>query len=79
MAGSGAGTDVIKALALGANAVMIGRPAMFGLAVAQEEGVLRVLDLLRLELASDLVLCGIDDVRHVPRGVVVPDAPLCRQ
>jgi 4-hydroxymandelate oxidase len=52
------GTDVVKALALGAEAVAIGRPALWGLAVDGEDGVTRVLALLRRELENALALCG---------------------
>jgi 4-hydroxymandelate oxidase len=52
------GTDVVKALALGAAAVAIGRPAVWGLSVAGEDGVALVLDLLRNELENALTLCG---------------------
>jgi 4-hydroxymandelate oxidase len=59
------GTDILKALALGAGAVMLGRPLLWGLAVGGQEGVERVLELLRRELDMALALCGcpsIDDV-----------------
>jgi isopentenyl diphosphate isomerase/L-lactate dehydrogenase-like FMN-dependent dehydrogenase len=52
------GTDVVKALALGARAVLVGRAPVWGLAVAGEEGVRSVLELLREELALALVLLG---------------------
>jgi len=52
------GTDVALALALGATAVMVGRPALWGLAVGGEDGARRVLDLLREELELALALCG---------------------
>src|SRR5690349_9186886 len=52
------GTDVAKALALGARAVLAGRAPIFGLAAAGEEGVRRVLELLREELAMTLALLG---------------------
>ncbi|HEU4542219.1 MAG TPA: alpha-hydroxy-acid oxidizing protein [Jiangellaceae bacterium] len=52
------GTDVVKALALGAAAVAIGRPALWGLAAEGERGVVRVLEILRAELAHTLTLCG---------------------
>jgi 4-hydroxymandelate oxidase len=52
------GTDVVKACALGARAVAIGRPVLWGLAVAGEQGVLHVLELLRSELERALILCG---------------------
>jgi len=52
------GTDVVKALALGAKAVMVGRPALWGLALEGEAGVRRVLELLRNELDLAMALCG---------------------
>ena len=52
------GTDVVKALALGAAAVGIGRPVVWGLAAGGEAGVRRVLELLRSELDHTLALCG---------------------
>jgi 4-hydroxymandelate oxidase len=52
------GRDVLVALALGARAVLVGRPAMWGLAQGGEEGVARVLALLRDELENALALCG---------------------
>jgi isopentenyl diphosphate isomerase/L-lactate dehydrogenase-like FMN-dependent dehydrogenase/thioredoxin reductase len=53
------GTDVVKALALGATAVAVGRPVVWGLAAGGEEGVARVLKILRTELAHTLTLCGV--------------------
>jgi 4-hydroxymandelate oxidase len=52
------GTDVVKALALGARAVMVGRPVLWGLAVGGEEGVRRVLELLLAEIDTALALAG---------------------
>ncbi len=52
------GIDVIKALALGARAVLVGRPVLYGLAVEGEPGVVRVLELLQAEIAAALALCG---------------------
>jgi isopentenyl diphosphate isomerase/L-lactate dehydrogenase-like FMN-dependent dehydrogenase len=52
------GTDVVKALALGARAVLVGRAALWGLAVDGEAGVRRVLELLRDEVALALTLLG---------------------
>jgi isopentenyl diphosphate isomerase/L-lactate dehydrogenase-like FMN-dependent dehydrogenase len=52
------GTDIAIALALGADAVLVGRPALWGLAAAGEEGARRVLELLRDELELALALCG---------------------
>jgi isopentenyl diphosphate isomerase/L-lactate dehydrogenase-like FMN-dependent dehydrogenase len=53
------GIDVALALALGAEAVLVGRPALWGLTLAGEEGVRRVLELLRAELQLALALCGV--------------------
>jgi isopentenyl diphosphate isomerase/L-lactate dehydrogenase-like FMN-dependent dehydrogenase len=52
------GTDVIKALALGADAVAIGRPQLFGLAAGGAAGVQRVIELLRAELDLAMALVG---------------------
>src|SRR5262245_7756362 len=52
------GTDIVKALAVGATAVAIGRPVFWGLATAGEEGVTQVLEMLRSELVRALTLCG---------------------
>jgi 4-hydroxymandelate oxidase len=52
------GTDVVKALALGADAVGIGRPIIWGLAAAGREGVSDVLELLRADFDQALALCG---------------------
>jgi isopentenyl diphosphate isomerase/L-lactate dehydrogenase-like FMN-dependent dehydrogenase len=52
------GTDVAKALALGARAVFIGRPALWGLAAAGEEGARHVLEILRDEIRLALLLLG---------------------
>ncbi len=64
------GTDVVKALALGASAVAIGRPVLWGLAVAGEAGVARVIEMLRSELDRALALCGCASVREVSRDLV---------
>jgi isopentenyl diphosphate isomerase/L-lactate dehydrogenase-like FMN-dependent dehydrogenase len=53
------GVDVALALALGADAVLVGRPALWGLTLAGEEGVRRVLELLSAELELALALCGV--------------------
>ncbi len=52
------GTDVLKALALGARAVLVGRPVLWGLAVAGQEGVEQVLDILKREIDNAMALCG---------------------
>jgi len=65
------GTDILKALALGARAVLIGRPYIWGLAVAGEEGVKRVLSILRFELELAMALAGCPAVADIGRGLVV--------
>ena len=59
------GTDVVKALARGADAVLVGRPLLWGLAVGGEEGARRVLALLAAELDLALALCGC----RSPKGI----------
>ncbi|WP_017444842.1 alpha-hydroxy acid oxidase [Gayadomonas joobiniege] len=59
------GTDVFKALALGASAVMIGRPIMFALATAGPLGVAHVIRLLRDELELTMALCGCENLDHI--------------
>jgi 4-hydroxymandelate oxidase len=66
------GTDVVKALALGARAVMVGRPVLWGLAVAGEEGVRRVLELLLAELDTALALAGAPQAARLDRSWVQP-------
>jgi isopentenyl diphosphate isomerase/L-lactate dehydrogenase-like FMN-dependent dehydrogenase len=61
------GTDVVKALALGARAVLVGRPYLYGLAVDGEAGVVSVLDILRQELERAMILLGVGDVRDLNR------------
>ncbi len=59
------GTDVLKALALGAKAVMLGRAPLWGLAVAGAEGVHRVFELLTLELQTAMALSGVAHLRDI--------------
>ncbi len=65
------GTDVVKALALGARAVALGRPVLWGLAAGGRAGVERVLELLRDELDVALALCGCRTPAEVHRGLLV--------
>ncbi len=64
------GTDVLKALALGGRAVLVGRPVLWGLAVDGAEGVRRVLELLRAEIELALALLGCASPADVSRGHV---------
>ena len=65
------GTDVIKAIALGARAVLVGRPVVWGLAAAGESGARRVLELLRAEVDQAMALCGCPTVGDISRDLVV--------
>jgi 4-hydroxymandelate oxidase len=64
------GADVLKALALGARAVMIGRPILWGLAVDGADGAFDVLDILRRELVAAMRLCGRPNLASIDRGLV---------
>ncbi|MGW5262137.1 alpha-hydroxy acid oxidase [Microbispora sp. NPDC004025] len=64
------GTDVVKALALGASAVAVGRPVIWGLAAGGECGVARVLALLREEVEHALTLCGLASLHELEPGLV---------
>jgi isopentenyl diphosphate isomerase/L-lactate dehydrogenase-like FMN-dependent dehydrogenase len=62
------GTDVVKALALGARACMIGRPYLYGLAAGGQAGVERALELLRSEVHLAMMLLGCASVKALNRG-----------
>ncbi len=64
------GTDVLKALALGARAVLVGRPIFWGLAVNGAQGVSRVLEILRAELELAMVLSGHYTLESIDRSLV---------
>jgi 4-hydroxymandelate oxidase len=67
------GVDVVKALALGARAVLVGRPVLWGLAVDGERGVARVLDLLRNELDNAMGLCGASTLADIDASLLRPE------
>jgi isopentenyl diphosphate isomerase/L-lactate dehydrogenase-like FMN-dependent dehydrogenase len=64
------GTDVIKALALGAKAVLIGRPYGYGLAAFGAPGVERVLAILRSELVNNMGMAGVGSLKEIDRSLV---------
>jgi isopentenyl diphosphate isomerase/L-lactate dehydrogenase-like FMN-dependent dehydrogenase len=64
------GTDVVKALCLGARAVLCGRAYAYGLAAAGEAGVTRALEILRADLDRTLKLLGCNSVRDLNRSYV---------
>ncbi|MTD12550.1 alpha-hydroxy-acid oxidizing protein [Nakamurella sp. YIM 132087] len=66
------GTDVIKALALGADAVGVGRAYIYGLVANGAEGVRHVLDIIRAEMVQALLLMGVGDVAELDRSWLTP-------
>ena len=70
------GTDVLKCMALGAKGVFIGRPMLWGLAVGGEDGVRRVLEILREEMDQAMGWCGVQNVRNADPMVV--EGPACQ-
>jgi L-lactate dehydrogenase (cytochrome)/(S)-mandelate dehydrogenase len=70
------GADIVKALCLGASAVMIGRPCLYGLAAQGQVGVEGVLEILRTELETTMLLMGVGDVSELSRSCLLPaDSP----
>jgi 4-hydroxymandelate oxidase len=65
------GTDVVKALARGASAVLIGRPYAYGLAVGGADGVARVVQILRSELEMALALIGRPRIADLDRSALI--------
>src|SRR4051794_26841917 len=65
------GTDILKALMLGADAVFVGRAALYGVAAAGREGVKRALDILREEIDRDMGLLGVPKVADLDRKLLV--------
>jgi L-lactate dehydrogenase (cytochrome) len=65
------GQDVLKALALGARACLIGKAFLYGLAARGQAGVALALDIIRRELEVSMALTGVSDVRNVGRQVLV--------
>jgi lactate 2-monooxygenase len=69
------GADVVIALALGAAAVCVGRPYVYGLALAGADGVRAVLEHLLAELDLTMALSGVTSVAEITRDLVVPSRP----
>ena len=65
------GTDVLKALALGARAVLVGRPILWGLSSQGEQGVARVLEILRTELDLAMALSGCPTLDSITEDLLV--------
>lgn len=67
------GTDIFKALALGATAVCIGRPFCWGLGALGQQGVEMVLDILKAELIRDMKLAGTASIEKISRNHILID------
>ena len=66
------GQDVIKALALGAHGVYIGRAFLYGLGAMGEAGVTKCLEIIRTELDLTMAFCGLTDIRDVSKEILIP-------
>ena len=64
------GTDVVKALALGATAVGIGKPVFFALAVGGQKAVVEMLRMLKTEVEAAMAICGCQNVNDITRNLV---------
>ncbi len=64
------GQDILRAVALGARGVYIGRPFLYGLGALGRDGVTLALDILRKELDVSMALCGKRDIRDVGRDAL---------
>jgi len=64
------GSDVLKAIALGARAVLVGRPILWGLCVGDEQGAVGVLEILRRELDEVMLLCGCAKLSDIGRWLL---------
>lgn len=65
------GQDIMRALALGANACMIGRAYVYGLGAGGEQGVAKAIDLMKKELSVTMALCGVTTVSGIGRHVLL--------
>ena len=66
------GSDVLKAVALGARAVLVGRPVLWGLCVAGEEGASHILEILKRELDEAMLLCGCSKLDDIDPSLLRP-------
>ena len=69
------GQDVLKAVALGAKGVWIGRPYLYGLGAGGKAGVTRTLEILRTELDTTMALCGRRDIRGIDAAILDQGTP----
>jgi isopentenyl diphosphate isomerase/L-lactate dehydrogenase-like FMN-dependent dehydrogenase len=70
------GADVFTALALGADAVLLGRPYMYGVALAGQRGVEEVISNVIAELDLTMSLTGVRNIREINRDLLVPNPPV---
>ena len=66
------GQQVLKAVALGAKGVYIGRAMLYGLGAMGEQGVARTLEIIRKELDLTMAFCGKTDIRDVDESILLP-------
>jgi (S)-mandelate dehydrogenase len=64
------GSDIVKALAMGANSVLIGRATLYGLAVAGQTGAARALTILREEMTRTMQLCGVTTISEIDETIL---------
>lgn len=64
------GTDIVKALAYGADAVFIGRPVAFALACGGEQGVARMIEIVRAQLENAMALCGVTNIQAITPDLI---------
>jgi 4-hydroxymandelate oxidase len=65
------GTDILKCIALGANAVQIGRPILWGLNYGGQEGIELVLNIINNEFTESMILSGCRNIQEIDRDLVV--------
>ena len=68
--GISSGQDILKAIALGAEGVMIGRSFVYGLSAKGKKGVINALEILNKELDMTMALCGRRDIKDVGRDII---------
>ncbi|MGE8686624.1 MAG: alpha-hydroxy acid oxidase [Achromobacter sp.] len=71
------GSDVLKAIALGARMVFTGRPQLFGAAVAGNAGIRKVAEIFRSEISTDMALLGCSTLADVTPDLIAPIRPAC--
>ena len=70
------GTDILKALALGADLVFMGRPLLWGLTVQGQKGAENILAILKDELETDMMMCGAASLTDITRDLLVHEDEL---